>query len=151
MQQERSWILRKNVSWITQVEEHWKISSQIISWLQRIQIETIMIETIQQYCLVFPEQGTDMQAHGRSQFRESKFTRRQSLMIFYWITTGPWRTLGRRHACQTVCRLWVALFPIKGSGDSSFRPFSAQKKIETAVLNSVRRKCWNGFWSVHTE
>ena len=32
------------------------------------------------------------------------------------------------------------LFPIKGSGDSCLRPFSAQK-IETAVMNSVRKNC----------
>jgi hypothetical protein len=43
------------------------------------------------------------------------------------------------------------LFLIKGSGDSSFRSFSAQKKIETAAMNSVRRNYWNGLCSVHTE
>ena len=82
------------------------------------------------------------------------FTRRQSLRIFSGITTRPWRILGRRHTWQTGCRLclWVTLFLIKGSGDSSFRSFSAQEKIETAAMNSVRRNYyWNGLCSVHTE
>ena len=46
------------------------------------------------------------------------------------------------HLTNRLASMSHFLFPIKGSGDSSLRPFSAQKKIETAVMNSVRRSCW---------
>ena len=137
---------------LLKVEEHWKISSQIISWLQRIQMETIMIETIQQYCLVFPEQGTDMQAHGRSQFRESKFTTPAILDDFIpdhdrtktdsrqkTLLTDRLSSMSRFVSHQGIWRFQFQAF------------FGTKEKLKLPVRKSVRRNCWNGFCSVHTE
>ena len=68
----------------------------------------------------------------------------------WWFFTGSRPDHDGLSAEDTLDRPFVVyLFPIKGSGDSSFRPVSAQRKIETAVRKSVRRNCWNGFCSVH--
>ena len=62
----RSWISRKISRELPRLRNSWKISSQIISWFQRIQMEIIMIKTIQEYCLVFL---WSRNRHGRSPFR----------------------------------------------------------------------------------
>ena len=62
----RSWISRKISRELLRLRNSWKISSQIISWFQRIQMEIIMIKTIQEYCLVFL---WSRNRHGRSPFR----------------------------------------------------------------------------------
>ena len=48
----------------------------------------------------------------------------------------------KTHLTDRLSSMSNFLFPIKGSGGSNLRSFSAQKKIETAVMNSVRRNCW---------
>jgi hypothetical protein len=47
----------------------------------------------------------------------------------------------KTHLTDRLSSMSNFLFPIKGSGGSNLRSFSAQKKTETAVMNSVRRNC----------
>ena len=49
----KSWISRKIFRELLRLRNSWKISSQIISWFQKIQMEIIMVKTIQEFCLVF--------------------------------------------------------------------------------------------------
>ena len=134
---------------LLRLRNSWKISSRIISSCQRIQMEIIMIKTIQEYCLVFlwSRNGHTGSSSWPKPIQRKEFTRQQSLRIFYRITTGPWRNLGRRHTWQTICRLWVtSCFPSGGSGYSSLRPFS------TKNWNcSVQKNCKTGFCCVHTD
>ena len=67
-----------------------------------------------------------------------------------WIPMGIFcqRMQQFTHLTDRLSSMSHFLFPIKGSGDSSWRPFSAQKKNETVVMNSVRRNCWNGVGSI---
>ena len=63
-----------------------------------------------------------------------------------WTMTESWP---KTHLTDRLSSMSHFLFPIKGSGYSSLRPFSA--KNETAMMNSVRKNCKNGFCCVHTD
>ena len=99
---------------LLRLRNSWKTSFQIISWFQRIQMEIIMVKRSRNFALFFlwsRNRHTGSSSWPKP-IQMKKFTRGQSLRIFYRITTGPWRNLGRRHTWQTLCRLWVtSCFP----------------------------------------